>query len=141
MRTALAVLLLFSAPAFQSAWGQSRGSDIDQRMRQIEARLDAMEAQMDRIGTTADASERQKLLGAHARAWRQTAAQMRDLNRFLGPQMRAMMGAGKEIPSAEKMMQVHDLMDRRVAIMERMMEQAMEQAMGHVEAGAGRPAR
>ncbi len=139
---ALAAALLCTVLGLPAALGQPRSQELDRRMQQIEARLDGMEAQMKRIQGTADPAERQKLLAAHARAWRETAAAVRELSRAFSPQMRAMMGGSERIVSAERMMLAHDLMSRRVSIMERMMEQAMEQSMGHfnpdVPGSAGR---
>ena len=57
--------------------------------------------------------------------------QVRELDRAFSPQMRAMMGGGSQIISAERMMLAHDLMARRIALMERPTEQVMEQSMGH----------
>ena len=138
MRTVLAVAFC-SALALPAAWGQSAASDLDRRMQQIEAQLDAMEAQMHRIRAAADASERQKLVQAHARAWRETVAAVRELGRNFTPQMRAMMGGSEQIPSGDRMMYVQDLMARRVAIMERLMEQGVEQAIEH--AGPEKPGK
>lgn len=127
MRAFLAVLFLCGALSFSAAWGQSRGEELDRRMQQIEAQLDAMDGQMDRIHRTADPAERGELLAAHARAWRAAAAAVRELGRVFTPQMRAMMAGSEEIPSAERMMLAHDLMARRLSIMGHMIQQAVEQ--------------
>ena len=111
---------------------------VDARMAELEADLQALEAQMERVRTAADPAERSRLLGEHARALRRTMAQVRELDRAFSPQMRAMMGGGSQIVSAERMMLAHDLMARRIALMERLTEQVMEQAMGH---GEGVPRR
>ncbi|OGA68304.1 MAG: hypothetical protein A3G81_02800 [Betaproteobacteria bacterium RIFCSPLOWO2_12_FULL_65_14] len=106
-------------------------SYVDARMTHLEAELDALEAQMKQVGAVSDAAERSRLLGRHARALRQVMKEVRELDRSLSPQMRAMMGGGTQEVSAEKMMLVHDLIARRVALMERLTEQVMEQSMGH----------
>lgn len=105
----------------------------DARMAQLEADMQALEAHMERVRAAADPAERSRLLGEHARALRRTMSQVRELDRAFSPQMRAMMGGGRDIVSAERMMQAHELMARRIALMERLTEQVMEQAMGHGE--------
>lgn len=102
---------------------------IDARMAQLEADLDALDAQMQRARAAADPARRSQLLGEHSRALRRTMQQVRELDRAFSPQMRAMMGGGSQIVSAERMMLAHDLMVRRIALMERLTEQVMEQSM------------
>lgn len=133
-------VLMFWAAATAAAWSQAPqpAADLDRRMAQIEAALDALEGRMERIRATTDARERSKLLAEHARALRQTGADVRELGRAFGPQMRAMMGGSRETPSAERMMLEHDLLARRIVLMERMMEQVMQQTMGHLEEQAPR---
>ena len=106
---------------------------VEERMGRIEDDLQALDAQMQRVRDARDAAERSRLLGEHARALRGTMAGLRELDRVFSPQMRAMMGGGAHGISADRMMQVHDLMNRRVALMERAMEQVMEQSMVHGE--------
>ncbi len=78
-------------------------------MAQLDADLGKLEAQMERVRSAAGPAERSKLLGEHARALRQNMAAARELNRAFSPQMRAMMGGGKQAVSAERMMLAHDL--------------------------------
>ena len=82
---------------------------------------------------TSDPAEQQKLLREHLRTLRETAAQVRELGRGFGPEMRAMMGGSRETPSAQAMMTEHDKMAWHIAQMDRVMEQLMQQMMGHDE--------
>jgi hypothetical protein len=119
--------------AAPSAAAPQSASDAGARMMRLEATLDSLEAQMKRVRAVSDPAERSRLLGGHARSLRWLMADVRELDRALSPQMRAMMGGGKQGVLAEKMMLAHDLLLRRVALMERLTEQVMEQAMGHGE--------
>ncbi len=134
MKKAL-LILIFSALAAPAAWAQAPqpATELNRRMAQIEAALDGLEGRMERIRATTDPAERSRLLAEHARALRQNTAAVRELGRAFGPQMRAMMSGSKQTLSAETMMLEHDLMARRIALMERMMEQLMQQTMGHLE--------
>jgi hypothetical protein len=116
----------------------SSAARVDERMAQLEAQLDQIDAQMHRIRATTDPAARSRLLGEHARALRASITTARELDRAFSPQMRAMMGGGTEIVSAERMMLAHQLMARRLSLMERQMEQVMEQSMGHGEVGPPR---
>lgn len=107
---------------------------VDERMARIEAQLQALDEQMVRIRAAKDPAERSRLLAEHARGLRRTIAELREIDHPFGRQMRAMMGGGAHGMSAEKMMQLHDLMNRRVALMERAMEQLMEQSMSEADA-------
>lgn len=118
-----------------SAAAQPAGG-VEERMAQLDADLDALDAQMERVRAAADPAERSRLLGEHARALRRAMAQVRELDRAFSPQMRAMMGGGRQGISAERMMLAHDLMARRIALMERLTQQVMEQSMGHGEGTA-----
>ncbi len=122
-----------AAPAAPSGAASRSASDVSARMTHLEATLDALEAQMKQVRAASDPAERSRLLGRHARALRDVMSDVRELDRALSPQMRAMMGGGKQQVSAEKMMAAHDLLLRRVALMERLTEQVMEQSMGHGE--------
>lgn len=125
----------------QPALADASAGRVDERMAELEAQLDQLDAQMQRIRASTDAAERSRLLGEHARALRRTTAQVRELNGVFRPQMRAMMGGGRGTVSAESMMRAHDLLARRIALMERLTAQVMEQSMGHQEAapsGQGR---
>lgn len=108
---------------------------VDERMARIEAQLQALDAQMERARAARDSGERSRLLGEHARGLRRTIAELREIDRPFSRQMRAMMGGGAHGMSAEKMMLLHDLMSRRVSLMERAMEQLMEQSMSEADAG------
>lgn len=114
----------------------SSAARVGERMAQLEAQLDQLDAQMQRVRASTDPAERRRLLGEHARALRASMAAARELDRAFSPQMRAMMGGGTEAVSAERMMLAHDLMARRLSLMERQMEQVMAQSMGHDEARA-----
>lgn len=129
------LVLMFSGLAAAAAWAQvpQPATSIDSRMAQIEAALGGLEAQMERIRVTRDPAERGKLLGEHRRALRQSVTAVRELDRAFSPEMRAMMGGRTQAPSAERMMLEHDVMVRRIALMERLMGQLMEQTMGHLE--------
>lgn len=105
--------------------------DVDSRMAQIETELDRLEVQLERVRAAKEPAERSRLLAEHSRDLRRTMGALRELNRAFSPQMRAMMGGGTQAVSAERMMLAHDLMARRIALMERMTEQVMEQSMGH----------
>jgi hypothetical protein len=104
---------------------------VDERMAQLEADLDQLDAQIQRIRAAADPAERSRLLGEHARALRRSMAAARELDRAFSPRMRAMMGGGTQAISAERMMLAHDLLARRLSLMERLTEQVMERSMGH----------
>lgn len=107
---------------------------VDERMGRLEAELDALDARMARVRAAKDPAERGRLLAEHARALRQTLGELRELDRPFGREMRAMMSGGAHGMSAERMMLIHDLMNRRAALMERAMEQLMEQSMGEADA-------
>lgn len=117
-----------AAPAAAAA---RSAADVSARMARLEAALDALEAQMKQVRAASDPAERSRLLGRHARSLRWLMADVRELDRALSPQMRAMMGGGKQQASAERMMFAHDMILWRVALMERLTEQVMEQSMGH----------
>ena len=111
-------------------------ADVDARMAELETQFDQLDAEMDRIRSTSDPAERGRLLARHERKLRQATRALREVDRSFSREMRAMMGGGAHGMSAERMMLVHDLMNRRLALMGRVMEQVMEQSMGHGEAPA-----
>ena len=106
-------------------------SSVDARMTHLEAELDALEAQMKQIRALSDPARRNRLLGGHARTLRRLMTEVREFDRSLSPQMRDMMAGATAGASSERMMLVHDLIARRVTLMERLTEQVMGQSTGH----------
>ena len=102
--------------------------DMDKHMSQMQEKMKAMQAQMDRIHKTTDPKERQKLMQAHMQSMQENMKAMRGMG---GPMMMdspkggGMMG-GKKGGMKDGMMKRHEMMEKRVDMMQMMMEQMMQ---------------
>lgn len=78
------------------------GAGVDKRMARLEAAIDELDAQMERVRAASNPVERARLVGEHTRSLRQIVAEVREAGRAFGPQMRAMMGGGTKVVSGRK---------------------------------------
>ena len=92
--------------------------------------MKAMQAQMDNIRKTSDPKERQKLMQAHMQAMQEN---MKMMHGMVGPMMMGgnqqggmMMGAKKDGMMDGDMMKRHEMMEKRVDMMQMMMDQMMQ---------------
>lgn len=114
--------------------------EMDKQMSKMQEKMKVMQAQMDKIHKTTDPAERNKLMQAHMQAMMENMTMMRSMG---GPMM---MGAGdhgsmkmgdkKGAMMGGDMMQHHEMMEKRIDMMQMMMEQMMQrdQAMGSMPA-------
>ena len=103
--------------------------DMDKNMSQMPEKMKAMQAQMDRIRNTTDPEERQKLMQEHMQTMQENMKAMRGMG---GPMMmdapkdRGMMGGKKGRMKDRDMMKRHAMMEKRIDMMQMMMEQMMQ---------------
>ena len=98
----------------------------DQYMAQMQGRMKQMQQQMDRIRQTQDPTERQQLLQEHMRTMSESMGMMRGMG---GGIMMGMMGDqhmdGRGMSGMDPK-QGQEMMERRIDIMQMMMEQMMQ---------------
>ena len=93
---------------------------MDMDMSQAQEKMKAMQAQMDKIHKTTDAKERQKLMQEHMQAMQESMKAMRGMG---GPMM---MGGKKGAMTDGDMMKRGDMTEKRMDMMQMMMEQMMQ---------------
>ena len=102
---------------------------MDKHMSQMPEKMKAMQAQMDKIRNTTDPEERQKLMQEHMQTMQENMKAMRGMG---GPMMmdapkdRGMMGGKKGRMKDRDMMKRHAMMEKRIDMMQMMMEQMMQ---------------
>jgi hypothetical protein len=103
---------------------------------QMQARIQAMQAQMAQLQTTTDAAQRQKLLSAHMQLMQEQMASMRSMGGGMmqmmhgGAGMGMGAGGGDRPPGARHQM-VEDRLDMLQMMMEQMMGQMQMQSGPH----------
>lgn len=103
--------------------------DMEKHMSQVQEKMKAMQAQMDKIRDTTDPKERQKLMREHMQAMQENMKAMHGMG---GPMMmdaqkgRGMMDGKKGGMKDGDMMKHHEMMERRMDMMQMMMEQMMQ---------------
>jgi len=114
--------------------------DMDNHMSQMQENMKAMQQQMDKIRATSDPTERPKLMQEHMQAMQENMKAMRGMDGTM------MMGSGKpgdkamgghEHKAGAAMMGHHGRMERRMDMMQMMMEQMMQ----HDQAMQSMPAK
>ena len=135
MKTSILILAIFacalSAP-IASALEKSRPAkpamnmDMEKHMSQMQEKMKAMQAQMDTIRTVTDPEVRQRLMREHMQSMQEN---MKAMHAMGGPMMK---GAGEH----GGMMKHHEMMEKRMDMMQMMMEQMMQhdQAMDSMPA-------
>jgi len=110
------------------------GMDMDRQMSQMQASMKIMQQQMERLRTTTDPRERQKLMQQHMQAMQDHMKMMRGMG---GPMMSGgatgmggpmKMGDGMAMGERkgmadDDMMRHHDMLEKRVDMLQMMMEQ------------------
>ena len=91
----------------------NKDMDMDKHMGQMQEKMKAMQAQMDKIRNTTDPKERQKLMQEHMQAMQEN--------------MKAMHGMGGKKGDMKDgdMLKRHEMMGQRIDMMEMMIEQMM----------------
>jgi hypothetical protein len=119
---------------------------MDAQMTEMQANMVKMQSQMDQIHATTDPRERRKLLQSHMQTMQECMAMMRTSSKPMkmdGGQGDGMaMGPGKGIPGDKgmmggDMMQHHQMMEKRMGMMQMMMDQMLQ----HQQAMESMPAR
>src|SRR5450759_550547 len=109
--------------------------DMEDHMSQMQEKMKAMQAQMDTIHSTTDANERQALMQAHMLAMQEN---MKAMHGMSGPMMKGggepggiMFGPIKSDMAGGSTMKHHEMIEKRMGMMQMMMEQMMrhDQAM------------
>ena len=90
--------------------------DMDKHMGEMQEKMKAMQAQMDKIRNTTDPKERQKLMQEHMQAMQENMKAMHGMGG---------MGGKKGDMKEGDMMKHHEMMGKRIDMMEMMMEQMM----------------
>jgi hypothetical protein len=98
--------------------------DMDKHMPQMQEKMKAMQAQMDNIRKTSDPKERQKLMQAHMQAMQENMKMMHGMRS--GQPGGMMMGARKDGMKEGDMMKHHEMMEKRMDMMQVMMDQMMQ---------------
>jgi hypothetical protein len=114
--------------------------EMDKHMSQMQENMKTMQQQMEKIRATTDPTERQKLMQEHMQAMQECMKTMRGMG---GPMA---MGSGQPGGTAKgghkhmaggDMMQHHEMMEKRMDMMQMMMEQMMQ----HDQAKESMPAK
>jgi hypothetical protein len=115
--------------------------DMDKSTSQMQEKMKAMQAQMDTIHKTTDPKERQKLMQAHMQAMQENMKAMHGMG---GPMMKdggehggMMMGDKKGAMKDGDMNKRQEMTEKRMDMMQMMMEQMMQ----HGQATESMPAR
>jgi len=95
--------------------------DMDKQMSQMQQNMKTMQVQMEKLRTTTDPNERQKLMQEHMQSMQENMKTMRNMG---GPMMMAM-GRQKDMAGGE-MMQHQAMMEKRMDMMQMMMEQMLQ---------------
>jgi hypothetical protein len=108
--------------------------DMDKPMSQMQENMKKMHEQMEKIRATTDPTERQKLMQEHMQTMQENMKAMRGMG---GPMMGSdhhggmTMGehkdkAGGDMMKSQEMMKHHELMEKRMDMMQMMMQQMMQ---------------
>ena len=113
--------------------------DMEGETGQMQEKMKAMQGQMDRIRATTDPKERQKLMQEHMQSMQDNMKTMRGMGgpTMMGGQHGGMaMGDKKGGMKDGDMMKHHAMMEKRMDMMQMMMEQMMQhdQMMGSMPA-------
>ncbi len=115
--------------------------DMDKHMSQMQQNMKTMQVQMEKLRTTTDPNERQKLMQEHMQSMQESMKTMRNMG---GPMMMgsgqsgSMMAMGRQKDMAGgEMMQHQAMMEKRMDVMQMMMEQMLQ----HDQAMAPLPAK
>lgn len=101
---------------------QAMGMDMDKQMTQMQENMKTMQQQMERLRTTTDPKERQKLMEEHMQTMQKNMTAMRSMG---GPTMNMMGGKSGSMMNMEPK-QREEHMQRRMDMMQMMMEQMMQ---------------
>ena len=113
--------------------------DMDKHMPQMQENMKKMQQQMEKLQATTNPTERQKLMREHMQAMQENMKTMRGLG---GPMMMASgqrggTAKGDHKHAAPGDMKHHEMMEKRMDMMQMMMEQMMQ----HDQAVESAPAR
>ena len=108
------------APEKSAPAKPAMGMDMDKQMPQMQEKMKAMQAQMDKIHKTTDPKEREKLLKEHLLAMQDGMKSMRGMG---GPMM---MGDKKGGMKEGDKMKRDDMTEKRMDMMQMMMEQMLQ---------------
>ena len=114
--------------------------DMDKHMSQMQEKMKAMQEQMEKLQATSDPQERQKLMQEHMQAMQDSMKAMHSMG---GPMMMGngqpggMAKDGHKHKAGGDMTQHHAMMEKRMDMMQMMMEQMMQ----HDSATASMPAK
>ena len=98
--------------------------DTDKESAKTQANMEKMQQQMDKIATTTDPKDRQKLMQEHMQTMQENMKTMRGMG---GPKMKGgMMMGDKGSMSNSDMQKRQDMSDTRMDMMQKMMEQMMQ---------------
>lgn len=98
------------------------GMDMDKQMSQMQENMKTMQQQMEKLRTTTDPQERQKLMQEHMQTMQKNMTAMRGMG---GPTMGMMGGKGGPMMNMDPK-QREDFLQRRIDMMQMMMEQMMQ---------------
>ncbi len=116
------------------------GMNMDKHMPQLQENMKIMQKQMEKVSATSDPKDRQKLMHEHMHAMQENMKAMRGMG---GPMMMGDSHAGDMTKAGKKggmnngdMMKHHAMMEKRMDMMQMMMEQmiAHDQMMGSMPA-------
>ena len=103
---------------------------MDKDTSKMQEKMKAMQAQMDTIHKTTDPKERQRLMQAHMQAMQENMKAMRGMGGSMmkggGEHGGMKMGGKKDGMKDGDMMKHHEMMGKRIDMMEMMMEQMMQ---------------
>ena len=114
--------------------------DMDKHMAQMQEKMKAMQRQMEKMQATTDPQERQKLMQEHMRAMQENMKALRGMGdpmMMTGGKPSAIAKDAHKHKAGGDMMQHHAIMEKRMDIMQMMMEQMMQ----HDHAAASMPAK
>ena len=124
-----------SAPAMPAM-----SMDMDKQMPQMQENMKKMQEQMEKVQATTDPKERQKLMQEHMQTMQENMKAMRGMG---GPMMMGggqrsgqAMGGHKDMATGD-IIQRHAMMEKRMDMMQMMMEQMMQ----HDQAMESMPAK
>ena len=129
-----------SAPAKSTPAKRAMRMDMDTHMATMQENMKKMQQQMEKLQATSDPQERQKLMQEHMQAMQENMEAMHGMG---GPmtmgsgQPGGMAMGGKKKMASGDMMQHYAMMEKRMDMMQMMMEQMMQ----HDQATASMPAR
>jgi len=96
--------------------------ETDTQMSQMQANMTKMQSQMETIHATTDPKERQKLMQAHMQTMQENMTMMRAMSK----PMKMGGGQGDGMAAGGDMMQHHQMMEKRMGMMQMMMDQMLQ---------------